>query len=311
MKCFYKSIVRGLQNSPFFVIINEVGVKMIYILYNSKSNRGKPIWVARKLARKFKRKKQAIQLVSFLELNGKIKGFHDSLVKEDILYLIGGDGTFHYYLNHVYPSPITYRIFILASGRGNDLARDYRRHKPFEITHLVNELPTITINHELQYEFINGIGMGVDSFVCDRQLQNGKKKKKESYFRVALSVFKTFKPYPLDIEIDGISYHYEKVWFFVCNHGRYFGGGMKITPKAKREDDHLDVCIVHGIKLWSLLLAFPLVFLGLHRFVRKKWIHFFKAKHIIATPYHCNLLQMDGEVAYKVTQIEVHRLKNE
>ena len=280
---------------------------MYYILYNDRSNRGKPIWIARKLVRKLKRKKINFQLISFLKLNGQIKEFHNNLSNQDCVYLVGGDGTFHYYLNHVFPEYISYRIFIVASGRGNDLARDYKKHKPFEITHLVNDLPTITINEDQKQVFINGIGMGVDSNVCDRQLQNAILKKRESYFKVALSIFKTFKPYPLDIEIDGKSYHYDKVWFFVCNHGCYFGGGMKITPKAIREDDVLDVCIVHDIKLWSLLLVFPLVFFGLHRFFRKKYLDFISAKHIIARPRNCNILHLDGEVAYNVTRIEIHR----
>ena len=119
---------------------------MYYILYNDRSNRGKPIWIARKLVRKLKRKKINFQLISFLELNGQIKEFHNNLSNQDCVYLVGGDGTFHYYLNHVFPEYISYRIFIVASGRGNDLARDYKKHKPFEITHLVNDLPTITIN---------------------------------------------------------------------------------------------------------------------------------------------------------------------
>lgn len=150
---------------------------MYYILYNDRSNRGKPIWIARKLVRKLKRKKINFQLISFLELNGQIKEFHNYLSNQDCVYLVGGDGTFHYYLNHVFPEYISYRIFIVASGRGNDLARDYKKHKPFEITHLVNDLPTITINEEQKQVFINGIGMGVDSNVCDRQLQNAILKK--------------------------------------------------------------------------------------------------------------------------------------
>lgn len=280
---------------------------MYYILYNDKSNRGKPIWKARKLARRLKRKNITYKLYSFLELNGQIKDFHNSLNNQDRVYLVGGDGTFHYYLNYVFPEYISYRVFIVACGRGNDLARDYKRHKPFEITHLVNSLPTITVNEDQRQVFINGIGMGVDSKVCDRQNKNAILKKRESYFKVALHVFKTFKPYPLDIIIDGKEQHYEKVWFFVCNHGCYFGGGMKITPKAVREDEYLDICIVHDIKLWSLLMVFPLVFLGLHRFFRKKYLDFIKAKHIIAKPRDCDVLQLDGEVMHQVNQIEVHR----
>lgn len=280
---------------------------MIYILYNSKSNRGKAVQVAKTLQKKFIKKKLSCELKSIFDIYQHELEFHQKLSKEDQLYLVGGDGTFHHYLNQIYPNPIVYRIFVKACGRGNDLARDYKKNKPFEITHLVNDLPRVTVNGKETFAFINGIGMGVDSHVCNQQLINAQLQKKESYFKVALRIFKTFQPYSLDLMIDGTSYHYDKVWFFVCNHGCYFGGGMKITPKAIREDDHLDVCVVQGIKLWSLLMVFPLVFLGWHRFFRKKYIHFHKAKHVIAKPKGCNILQKDGEISYDVQQIEVER----
>lgn len=284
-----------------------MGVTMIYVLYNDKSNRGKPVRVAKRLQKKLIKQKKECILKSIFDIDQHELEFHNRLTKEDQLYLIGGDGTFHYYINQIYPNPICYRIFVKASGRGNDLARDYKRKRPFEITHLVNQLPSIKVNDQEEYAFFNGIGMGVDSFVCLKQLENGKAKKKESYFKVALEVFKNFKPYSLDIEIDEIKHHYDKVWFFVCNHGRYFGGGMKITPKAVREDDHLDLCIVHKIKLWKLLMIFPCVFLGLHRFVKKKYIQFHQAKHVVVYPEGCSILQKDGEVVLDVQKIEVHR----
>lgn len=280
---------------------------MIYILYNDRSNRGKPIRAARKLEKKMHRKNKECISKSIFDIDKKELEFHSQLTSKDQLILVGGDGTLHYYFNQIFPNAIPYRVFIKACGRGNDFARDYKKRKLFEITHLVNDFPKLCINHQDEYVFLNGIGMGVDAYVCKEQLKNAKLKIKESYFKVALRVFKTFQTYTLDIEIDGVSHHFEKVWFFVCNHGRFFGGGMKITPKAKREDDVLDLCIVHNIKLWRLLLVFPLVFLGLHRFVRKKYIHFFRGKHILVKPSGCDILQKDGELAVDVKQLEIHR----
>lgn len=280
---------------------------MIYILYNDKSNEGKPIKEAKRLEKKFRRKKKEYQSFSIFDIDKKEVEFHQKLTSNDQLILIGGDGTLHYYFNSIYPSPIIYRVFIKACGRGNDFSRDYKKHKLFEITHLVNDFPKIKINDEEKYVFLNGVGMGVDSYVCFEQLKNATLHIKESYFKVALRVFKNFKPYSLDITIDGVSYHYEKVWFFVCNNGCYFGGGMKITPMAKREDDHLDICIVHGIKLKRLLLVFPIVFLGLHRFILKKYIHFFKGKHVLVKPTNCDVLQKDGEISLRIKHLEIQR----
>lgn len=280
---------------------------MIYILYNNKSNRGKPIKEAQKLEKKFRKKKKEFTSFSIFDIDQKEIEFHNQLTSTDQLILIGGDGTLHYYFNQIYPHPIVYRVFIKACGRGNDFARDYKKHKLFEITHLVNDFPKLKINNQEEYIFLNGMGMGVDSMVCLEQLNNAKIKKKESYFKVALRVFKNFKPYSLDIEVDGVSHHFDKVWFFVCNHGCYFGGGMKITPMAKREDDHLDICIVHQIKLRKLLFVFPIVFLGLHRFILKKNIQFYTAKQVKVKTYGCNILQKDGEIAGAIETIEIQR----
>lgn len=279
---------------------------MIYLLYNSKSNHGRALRAARKLKKKFE-KKETVELQDILGISGKEKAFVSTKTKEDGIVLIGGDGTVDQFFNRIYPVEIQCRLFMYASGRGNDLARDYKKHGLFELTHLCNKLPLIKTNGTEQSVFINGVGMGVDSMVCQQQRDNAVAKVKESYFKISLRVFKTFKTYQLDLEVDNKSYHFNNVWFFVCNNGRYFGGGMKITPQAKREDDLLDICIVHNIKLWSLLMVFPLVFIGKHIWFRKKSITMLKGKHIIVKPLGCQTLQRDGEVLEGIEQIEIRR----
>ena len=279
---------------------------MIYILYNEKSNGGKP-------ARIFKRLKKKLSKIgpvcpcSLLDLNGKEKAFIQDKTKKDWIVLLGGDGTVHHFLNQVYPEMIFCRVFVKACGRGNDLARDYRRRKIFEITHLVNDLPTLKINDQSPGIFINGMGMGVDSHVCEKQIENAKTGIRPSYYAIALKVFKKFKPYSLDLTIDGQDYHFDNVWFFVCNNGKYFGGGMKITPEAVREDEYLDVCVVHSLKLFLLLLVFPLVFIGKHTWFYRRSIAMIRGKHILIRPNGCTVLQQDGEINRDVVLAEISR----
>lgn len=283
-----------------------MGGYMVYILFNSRSNRGKAVKKAERLEKKLS-KNEKCKRINLLDIVGKEKEFSKTLSKEDSLILVGGDGTIHQFLNRIYPLYIPYKVFIFASGRGNDLSRDYKKKKLFEITHLVNDLPKLVVNDRDPYVFINGLGMGVDSCVCDEQNKNGTKGIKESYFKIALRVFKNFKPYTIDLVVDQVSYHFEKVWFFVCNNGRYFGGGMKITPMAVREDEVLDICVVHNIKLRTLLFIFPLVFLGWHTRIRKKNVTFLKGRKITIIPQGCQILQKDGEVTYGVSKLEINR----
>ena len=191
---------------------------MNYLLYNEKSNNGKPLKVANKYNKKFFKGQNVICLSIYAILN-KEKEFCSSLSQNDVVYLFGGDGTFHEFLNRIHPLKVKFKIFAYACGRGNDLARDYTKNKPFEITNLVNDLPVVKINDAEEYVFINGVGMGVDSYVCDKQINNAKFGVKESYFSVALKVFKKFVPYHLKLEMDGKVKNFDNVWFFVCNHG--------------------------------------------------------------------------------------------
>lgn len=279
---------------------------MYYLLYNEKSNHGKAKKTAHKLYKRLI-KHNDVEFLSIYLINGKEKEFIMSKKKDDCIVLIGGDGTVHQFINRIRSIEITCRVFLKSCGRGNDLARDYKRHRMFEITELCKQLPTLKVNQNKEYAFINGVGMGVDSLVCQQQIQNSKTQTRESYFAIALRIFKRFTPYSLDIELDGEKYHFDRVWFFVCNHGCYFGGGMKITPKAIREDDLLDICIVHSIGLFSLLTVFPLVFIGKHIWFRKKSITMLRGHHLKAKPFGCTILQQDGDVLTNVSEIEVQR----
>lgn len=279
---------------------------MYYLLYNDKSNGGKPIKKATKLEKKLS-KKYEVKKINIFELIGKEKEFSERLSENDHVVIIGGDGTFHQFFNRISNAVIKCHLYAYASGRGNDFARDYSRKKMFEITHLVNNLPYIKVNDQEEKNFLNGVGMGVDSLVCVEQIKNANMKVKESYFKIALRVLKKFVPYNLDIEVDGTNYHFERVWFFVCNNGRCFGGGMKITPKAVREDDVLDICVVHNIKLFKLLFIFPLVFIGKHAAASKKAVTMLRGKNIKVKPFGCDVLQMDGEVTYGVKELNISR----
>lgn len=276
---------------------------MYYFLYNDRSNHGKTIKKAKKYEKKYNKKGYDSKAISLYSI--KERDFIQCLTVDDILVIIGGDGTYHHFFNHIYPFKPKCKIYALSCGRGNDFSRDYKKNKMFEITHLVNDLPFLTINDNEKYLFLNGIGMGVDSHVCYQQIMNSNRK--QSYFKTALRVLKKFKPYSLDINVDGKDYHFDDVWFFVCNNGRYFGGGMKITPKAKREDQYLNICIVNKIKLWKLILIFPSIFLGWHTFFGRKYIKMLEGKNIVVNKIDCDILQRDGEVSSNVRSIKIER----
>ncbi len=61
-------------------------------------------------------------------------------------------------------------------------------------------------------------------------------------------------------------------------NGASYGGGMRIVPHAKRNDQLLDVMVVDQVNPFRLLMVFPRVFFGTH--VHHPKVHFFIGKRI-------------------------------
>ena len=268
---------------------------MKYIYYNPLSAKGKAKKSAYKVYKKFK--KEEIKIIKIKTIND----FDDIIFKlreDDSLILVGGDGAIHYLANALQNVDFKFKIFLYKAGTGNDFARGHKK-RFFEITDEIKNLPYViyynnldsNINYKKEY-FINGMGTGIDSLVC--KTQNDEAMKNKSYFKIAKLAFKVFKKFSIDLEVDGNNYHYDDVWFCAVQNGKYFGGGMKIAPKAKREDDILDIYIIHAPKFKKIILAFPLIFIGKHVWIKKNVSSHF-GKNIIIKTNDYNLLQIDGE----------------
>ena len=137
-------------------------------------------------------------------------------------------------------------------------------------------------------------------------MENFLKGERESYFSIAWNAFKTFKPFSLDIEIDGVKHHYDNVWFFTVQNGKYFGGGMRISPKSIREDEYLEFVVIHNVGFKKLLSIFPLIFIGKHT-LAKNHVTIIRGKKFIIDLNGYNTFQADGEVDEIPNHLEVYR----
>ncbi len=277
---------------------------MYYLLYNPKSSKGNSLKKVNKYYKKNSKKYDCYK-INLLEIVQKEKIFLKQCTEEDTIILFGGDGTLDQFLNHIAGEEIPCKFFFYSCGSGNDFAREFKG-KCFEITKEIQDLPKVKVNGKEEYVFINGTGMGIDAVVCRSKSQYKFSEVRKGYFSIALSALKTFRPYSLDVEIDGECRHYDNVWFFVCNHGKYMGGGMKVAPKAVRKDEFLDVCIVHSISFRKIILIFPLIYLGWHTLF-KRYVEIIKCKKFRAIPDGNNILQRDGEIIDYVREMEVER----
>ena len=275
---------------------------MFFILYNPMSNAGKALKTSFKFNKKLLKKGYQTKMINLLEYND-YQALVADLKAEDILVIFGGDGTLHQIVNNDVFNSLNNKIYMYRSGRGNDFARG-NKGKFFEITNLVKNLPKAKINGTNHY-FLNGLGIGIDALTCKKQADNFLIGKKESYFKIAFKAFFRFKPFDIDVEVDGKVYHYHKVWFFVVQNGKYFGGGMKISPKSERLDNKLEFVVIHSVGFKRLLTIFPLIFIGKHT-IAKKYVNFLTGEKFKFN-FNYHLLQIDGEVIDEVKSLEVTR----
>ncbi len=232
-------------------------------------------------------------------------GFFASLDYEDEVIICGGDGTLSRFINSIDGIDIKNNILFYAIGSGNDFLHDLGKpngSEPFCINDYIRDLPYIYLDGQRR-RFINGIGYGLDGFVCELGNERRKKTgKKINYTSLAVeAILFMFKPMNATVILDGIEHRFERVWLTPTMKGRYFGGGMMIAPTRRREDEELTVLVAHGCGKLRLLRILPTIFKGEHiKF--KKYIKQYTAKEVTIIYDKPCAMQIDGETVTGVKE---------
>jgi len=274
---------------------------MIFVLYNPESEKVKR---TKKLYKRISKKNDCYMLNLF-DIATKEESFIGGLTENDEIILCGGDGTANRFLNSIKNLDVKCKIYLFSCGLGNDLKRNFKNSKYVDLGALRKTFPIVNVNDGEEYIFVNGVGIGIDAVICKNRKMLCYADKKKSYASIALRSFKNFRTYNLTVEIDDQKFHFDNVWTVVCNNGRYIGNGMKIAPKAVRNNNELDIVIIHSVSRLRLLLFFPLIYLGLHTILKRR-VAYFKCRHFKAIPDGCGSMQMDGETIDYCEQIEVN-----
>ncbi|MBS3907551.1 MAG: diacylglycerol kinase family lipid kinase [Syntrophaceae bacterium] len=183
----------------------------------------------------------------------------------DAVLLLGGDGTVHDALPAILSVNIPFGY--LPGGRGNDFARNTGFTTNLRKSCLIPSHPSF---HQLdlpiinQTPFISTAYVGFDAEVS-RLANDGKGcfDGKLGYTICVMRALRNFKPFEIEMTIDGRRFR-ERVMLITVANGAYYGGGMKIAPQAIMDDGVLDICIVKEISKLELLRQFPKVFNGTH-----------------------------------------------
>jgi YegS/Rv2252/BmrU family lipid kinase len=275
---------------------------MDILLYNPLSRNGKNPRFIKKIVSNLEKEGQEVQTFSLLETHD-VDVFIKKLQKDDRIIIVGGDGTINRLVNAINHKIILQKIYMYQAGTGNDFVRSLKtKEKLVLISPYIENLPTVTYLQKTR-RFLNGVGGGLDGYIAYLVNHSHFKKNKINYFRHSFEGFAKFKPIGAKITIDGKTFHEDKLWLASIMNGAYFGGGMKIAPKANREEDNLHLIIVKNIPKWLLILIFPTIYFGWHIHF-KKFVDCYQGKDISFEMDQPIYLQIDGENEYPIQKIE-------
>lgn len=198
-----------------------------------------------------------------------------------IVVCAGGDGTLNEVVNGLMSVEAARRpaLSLLPSGTGTDFARgmDWPRSldgmvqvfKRNLVRHIDVGLTAFRRGEQaLSRYFINIAGLGFDGDVSDRVNREGKRGGSLAYF---LTVFRVLAGYDnkhariVLTEADGntrvLEGHYTLI---AVSNGRYFGGGMCISPNADVSDGHFNAIVIAAMGRPEFAINFPKVYRGAH-----------------------------------------------
>lgn len=277
---------------------------MYYILFNPLSNGGTCIAKAEEIQKKFIEKNKEVKSISLLEIE-HIQDFLNTLNEEDIIVLVGGDGTLYHIANEIAGYEIHNKVLLAKAGTGNDFYRDVKDEEEdgfVRIDQYITNTPSVEMEGKTLH-FNNSCGMGVDGDICDRTNKSTRKGAINYFYNCLKAVF-GFKRFTLNIKIDGEEQIFEKTWFTTVMQGKYFGGGMKVAPEQDRKNDELTIVVVHKVCIPLLICILPTIYSGKHvKF--KKYVKIFKGKEVEIKASHPQFVEFDGDITPNISELKI------
>lgn len=175
------------------------------------------------------------------------------------IWIVGGDGTLNYFINH-YPE-IKLPLSIFRGGTGNDFQK--MLYGKISIEQQIEKLlegNVSVVDAGLCNErlFLNGVGIGFDGAIVKSLIDKQKNPGKASYISSVFKRILFYKAMEHSIKIDDENIINEKVLMVNIANGKTEGGGFRVAPKADLQDGVLDVNIVkelNSIKRFIYLQA--------------------------------------------------------
>ena len=268
----------------------------ILLLVNSRSGKGKAMRICEELKKELAARKLSYSLFAD-QWPETTEGFSE-------IWLIGGDGTVHYFINRYKGSRAPLSVF--KGGTGNDLAwKLYGDISPAAQVELVLNAPVKKIdlgscNGRL---YANSLGIGFDGEVLRSmgaiRLLGGHL----GYLLVVIKKIFSFREFSFRIS-SGERISAGKYLLVIVNNSTSTGGGFMVSPKASLTDSKLDMVLCEKLPVLKRLRYLPVIEKGKH--LDLPFIHY---SHEAAVEISCEkevFAQLDGElISAKTFDIKV------
>ncbi len=206
----------------------------------------------------------------------------------DAVLIFGGDGTIHRHLSQL--ANLQRPVLVVPCGSGNDFARAlglkkirdalaaWQKFLDLQANVRTIDLGTITplgpeAAHDSRYTmryFCCAGGCGLDSEAARRANELPSWLRARGGYAISLlRALQRFKPVGMRIDSPArdasrVGREYSPAMLLAFANAPFYGGGMRLAPRAVLDDHKLDICLVHRVNKLRLGYLFPSVYLGRH-----------------------------------------------
>lgn len=268
----------------------------IAVLVNPLSGKGKAVDTGTWITKQLTLRKVSHQLFS--------TSWPGSLADFSEIWIVGGDGTFNYFINHYENNTLPLALF--KGGTGNDFAwklyGNISLEQQLENALRLSPRPVDAgrCNGRL---YVNSTGIGFDGEVlrCIGTIRwlGGH----IGYLWIVIRKIFSFKEFDFSITM-GEKFFNEKFLLVIVNNSSRTGGGFLITPRASLTDGKLDIVLCKPLSLFKRLRYLPVIEKGKHLslpfifYTQEHSVHIESTKELYA--------QLDGElISSKIFDFEI------
>jgi diacylglycerol kinase (ATP) len=207
-----------------------------------------------------------------------LRDIPETSIDADAVAVFGGDGTLHRHLDRLVKLRLP--VLVVPCGSGNDFARSLGINSGNDALKVwerfaagsglgrdvdLGRIGFMREGERVSRYFCCTCGVGLDAEVARRaNALPAVLRRNGGYAWSLLPALARFRPPAVKLTGSDGSTREKKVFFAAIANTPYFGGGMKVAPRAKLDDGLLDVCVVGEMSKFRLLRNFPKIYSGRH-----------------------------------------------